>query len=121
MSIPAAYLGIVLGYHRMLCHRAFTPHPAVKAILLYLGALPFLATPSEFVAQHLADAVWREASGRSLVLAHGQPRNRQPRDRQLLLAVGQQRRAQVRVIDQVEQASAGGIGPPLAQPQSAQA
>ena len=29
------------------------------------------------VAQHLADAVWREASGRSLVLAHGQPRNRQ--------------------------------------------
>lgn len=49
-----AYLGIVLGYHRMLCHRAFVPHPAVKAILLYLGALPFLATPSEFVAQHLA-------------------------------------------------------------------
>ena len=29
------------------------------------------------VAQQLADAVWREASGRSLVLAHGQPRNRE--------------------------------------------
>lgn len=29
------------------------------------------------VALQLADAVWREASGRSLVLPHGQPRNRE--------------------------------------------
>lgn len=33
------------------------------------------AALAALVAQHLADAVWREASGRSLVLAHGQPRN----------------------------------------------
>jgi stearoyl-CoA desaturase (Delta-9 desaturase) len=49
-----AYTGMTLGYHRMLCHRAFSAHPVLKGLLLYCGGLACLASPSEFVAQHLA-------------------------------------------------------------------
>jgi stearoyl-CoA desaturase (delta-9 desaturase) len=50
----AAYVGMTVGYHRMLCHRAFSPHPVVKALLLFFGGTAIMASPSEFVAQHLA-------------------------------------------------------------------
>jgi stearoyl-CoA desaturase (delta-9 desaturase) len=50
----AAYVGMTVGYHRMLCHRAFSPHPIVKTLLLFFGGTAIMATPSEFVAQHLA-------------------------------------------------------------------
>ena len=32
-------LGVTIGYHRMLTHRSFQPHPVVKFILLVLGTL----------------------------------------------------------------------------------
>jgi stearoyl-CoA desaturase (delta-9 desaturase) len=47
-------LGAALGYHRMLAHAAFEPHPALKALLLMLGAFAVTAPPVTFVAQHLA-------------------------------------------------------------------
>jgi hypothetical protein len=40
------------------------------------------------VAVHLADAVWREASGHPLTLAHGQPRN--PQQQQVLRALAEE-------------------------------
>ena len=32
-------LGITVGYHRMLTHRAFRAHPALRAVLLVLGSM----------------------------------------------------------------------------------
>ncbi len=32
-------LGVTVGFHRMLTHRSFRPHPAVKFVLLVLGSM----------------------------------------------------------------------------------
>ncbi len=45
--------GLTIGYHRMLTHRSFRPHPAVKAILLVLGAMAVASPPIEFAATHI--------------------------------------------------------------------
>ena len=31
--------GVTVGYHRMLTHRSFRPHPVVKGLLLILGSM----------------------------------------------------------------------------------
>jgi len=45
--------GLTIGYHRMLTHRSFRPHPAVKAILLVFGAMAVASPPIEFAATHI--------------------------------------------------------------------
>jgi len=45
--------GLTIGYHRMLTHRSFQPHPAVKAVLLVLGAMAVASPPIEFAATHI--------------------------------------------------------------------
>src|SRR2546421_2846697 len=45
--------GLTIGYHRMLTHRSFQPHPAVKAILLVLGSMAVASSPIEFAATHI--------------------------------------------------------------------
>ena len=45
--------GLTIGYHRMLTHRSFRPHPAVKAILLVLGSMAVEGPPIEFAATHI--------------------------------------------------------------------
>ncbi len=32
-------LGVTVGFHRMLTHRSFRPHPAIKFVLLVLGSM----------------------------------------------------------------------------------
>jgi stearoyl-CoA desaturase (delta-9 desaturase) len=39
MFYVACALGITVGYHRMLTHRAFRAHPALRATLLVLGSM----------------------------------------------------------------------------------
>src|SRR5260370_33562527 len=34
-------LCVTVGYHRMLSHRSFRPHPVVKCCLLILGSMAF--------------------------------------------------------------------------------
>src|SRR6266480_1339213 len=46
-------LGVTIGYHRMLTHRSFQPHPVVKFILLVLGTLAVEAPPIEWAAVHI--------------------------------------------------------------------
>ena len=46
-------MGITIGYHRMLTHRSFQPHPVVKFILLVLGTLAVEAPPIEWAAVHI--------------------------------------------------------------------
>jgi stearoyl-CoA desaturase (delta-9 desaturase) len=45
-------LGMSVGFHRMLTHRSFRAHPAVKLVLLIMGCLAVEAPPIEWVATH---------------------------------------------------------------------
>ena len=44
--------GVTVGYHRMLTHRSFKPHPVVKFILLVLGSMAFEGPAIQWAATH---------------------------------------------------------------------
>ncbi|HLI90169.1 MAG TPA: acyl-CoA desaturase [Ktedonobacteraceae bacterium] len=46
-------LGVTVGYHRMLTHRSFRPHPIVKFLLLMLGSMALEGPAIEWAATHL--------------------------------------------------------------------
>lgn len=46
-------LGVTVGYHRMLTHRSFRPHPVVKFLLLVLGSMAFEGPALEWAATHV--------------------------------------------------------------------
>jgi stearoyl-CoA desaturase (delta-9 desaturase) len=46
-------LGVTVGFHRMLTHRSFQPHPVVKCILLILGSMAFEGPALEWTATHV--------------------------------------------------------------------
>ncbi len=45
-------LGVTVGFHRMLTHRSFQPHPVVKCILLILGSMSLEGAAIEWAATH---------------------------------------------------------------------
>jgi stearoyl-CoA desaturase (delta-9 desaturase) len=45
--------GVTVGFHRMLTHRSFRPHPAIKCVLLVLGCMSFEGAPLQWAATHL--------------------------------------------------------------------
>ncbi|MGZ3601950.1 MAG: acyl-CoA desaturase [Ktedonobacterales bacterium] len=45
--------GVTVGYHRMLTHRSFRPHPVVKFILLVLGSMGLEGAALEWAATHI--------------------------------------------------------------------
>ena len=45
-------LGVTVGYHRMLTHRSFVPHPVVKTILLILGSMALEGDALQWAATH---------------------------------------------------------------------
>jgi stearoyl-CoA desaturase (Delta-9 desaturase) len=45
--------GVTVGYHRMLTHRSFKPHPVVKFILLVLGSMAFEGAAIQWAATHI--------------------------------------------------------------------
>jgi stearoyl-CoA desaturase (delta-9 desaturase) len=45
-------LGVTVGFHRMLTHRSFMPHPVVKFILLVLGSMAFEGPALSWAATH---------------------------------------------------------------------
>ena len=45
--------GVGVGFHRMLSHRSFRPHPVVKLFLLILGSMAFQGPPLEWAATHI--------------------------------------------------------------------
>ncbi len=45
--------GVTVGYHRMLTHRSFRPHPAVKFILLVLGSMALEGPALQWAATHI--------------------------------------------------------------------
>ena len=48
-----AGLGVTVGYHRMLTHRSFQPHPVVKFIFLALGSMAVEGPALEWAATHI--------------------------------------------------------------------
>ncbi|HKW21392.1 MAG TPA: acyl-CoA desaturase [Ktedonobacterales bacterium] len=44
--------GVTVGYHRMLTHRSFRAHPAVKLLLLILGSMAFEGPAIDWAATH---------------------------------------------------------------------
>jgi stearoyl-CoA desaturase (Delta-9 desaturase) len=49
----ATDFGLTIGFHRMLTHRSFRAHSAVKFILLVLGSMAVSGPPIEWAATHL--------------------------------------------------------------------
>jgi len=46
-------LGVTAGFHRMLTHRSFRPHPVVKFLLLVLGSMALEGSAIQWAATHL--------------------------------------------------------------------
>ncbi len=46
-------LGVTVGFHRMLTHRSFQPHPVIKCILLVLGSMSFEGPALDWAATHI--------------------------------------------------------------------
>ena len=46
-------LSITIGYHRLLSHQSFVPHPLLKLVLLMLGASASMGAPVGFQLNHL--------------------------------------------------------------------
>ena len=45
--------GVTVGYHRMLTHRSFRPHPVVKCLLLILGSMSVEGPALQWAATHI--------------------------------------------------------------------
>ncbi|HVB20972.1 MAG TPA: acyl-CoA desaturase [Ktedonobacteraceae bacterium] len=46
-------LGVTIGFHRMLTHRSFKPHPVVKLVLLILGSMSVEGAALDWAATHI--------------------------------------------------------------------
>ena len=46
-------LGVTVGFHRMLTHRSFKPHPVIKLILLILGSMSVEGAALDWAATHI--------------------------------------------------------------------
>jgi stearoyl-CoA desaturase (delta-9 desaturase) len=46
-------LGVTVGFHRMLTHRSFRPHPVVKFLLLVLGSMSIEGPALDWAATHI--------------------------------------------------------------------
>ena len=45
-------MGVTIGFHRMLTHRSFRPHPVVKVLLLVLGSMSLEGPALQWAATH---------------------------------------------------------------------
>jgi stearoyl-CoA desaturase (delta-9 desaturase) len=45
--------GVTVGFHRMLTHRSFRPHPVVKFVLLVLGSMSLEGPALQWAATHI--------------------------------------------------------------------
>ncbi|MDP9240226.1 MAG: acyl-CoA desaturase [Actinomycetota bacterium] len=65
--LAACYLltgmGMTMGWHRYLSHHSFDTGPAVKAVILVLGAMALPARPLDFAAYHLQHHAYADRDG----------------------------------------------------------
>jgi stearoyl-CoA desaturase (Delta-9 desaturase) len=56
-------LGITIGFHRLLTHRAFNTSPAIRAIFTILGCMAIEGPPIEWVANHRKHHTYSDEAG----------------------------------------------------------
>jgi stearoyl-CoA desaturase (delta-9 desaturase) len=56
-------IGTGVGYHRLLTHRSFETRPAIKLVLLILGAMALPTRPLDFAANHLKHHAFSDHDG----------------------------------------------------------
>ena len=56
-------LGVTVGFHRMLTHRSFRPHPAVKFVLLVLGSMAVEGPAIDWAATHIKHHALADSEG----------------------------------------------------------
>ena len=56
-------IGTGVGYHRLLTHRSFDTHPAIRALLVILGEMAFPARPIDWTANHLKHHAFSDREG----------------------------------------------------------
>jgi stearoyl-CoA desaturase (Delta-9 desaturase) len=56
-------LGVTVGFHRMLTHRSFRPHPAVKFVLLVLGSMAVEGPALQWAATHVKHHALADSEG----------------------------------------------------------
>src|ERR1700738_4361473 len=62
MYIPIS-LGVTAGFHRMLTHRSFRAHPAVRAIILIFGSMAVEGAAIGWAANHLKHHALSDKAG----------------------------------------------------------
>src|SRR6185295_19876447 len=58
-----AHARVTVGFHRMLTHRSFRTHPAVRAVLLICGSMAVEAAPITWAANHLKHHAFADEPG----------------------------------------------------------
>ena len=56
-------VGVTVGFHRMLTHRSFRPHPVVKFVLLVLGSMAVEGPPLQWAATHAKHHALADSEG----------------------------------------------------------
>ena len=56
-------LGITVGFHRLLTHRAFDTTPAIRALLVICGCMAIEGPPIEWVANHRKHHTYSDEEG----------------------------------------------------------
>ncbi len=56
-------IGITVGYHRLITHRSFECHPAVRAVLLALGCLAVEGSPIRWASTHIKHHAYADHDG----------------------------------------------------------
>jgi len=56
-------LGVTVGFHRMLTHRSFRAHPAVRAVLLICGSMAVEGAAITWAANHLKHHAFADEPG----------------------------------------------------------
>lgn len=55
--------GITMGYHRLVVHKAYEPHPALKAIVLALGSMAFQGPVVNWASVHTKHHAFSDQEG----------------------------------------------------------
>ena len=56
-------MGVTIGYHRMLVHRSFVPHPAVRAFFLALGSMALQGPAISWASIHIKHHAYSDHDG----------------------------------------------------------
>ena len=62
-GVVLAEYGITMGYHRLVVHKAYEPHPALKAAILALGSMAFQGPVVNWASVHTKHHAFSDQEG----------------------------------------------------------